>query len=250
MPELPSSEIVLVVLVVFLVAGIVKGVVGLGFPTVSLGLLTATFGHKEALVLILVPTLLTNVWQGLTGGNLRALWPRMWPLLFMLCIFSWFGAGILATADSRILTAIFGLLLAVYAVIALTTPAIGAPGRHERWLSPLIGGVTGFLGGMTGAFSVPAVPYLQALGLSRDQLIQSMGILFMVATLALGTGLAGNSLLKVDLGLTSAIGLVPAFAGMTVGRHVRRRIPEEKFRRVFLYALLLLGVYIGASALF
>ena len=64
-------ESVAIVAAVLLLAGFVKGVVGLGLPTVSLGLLTAVFGLKAAIALMLVPSFATNVVQGLTGGALK-----------------------------------------------------------------------------------------------------------------------------------------------------------------------------------
>jgi hypothetical protein len=112
-----------------------------------------------------------------------------------------------------------------------------------------MGAVTGFFSGLTGSFTFPGIAYIQALGFSRDHLIQAMGIVFMVSTIALGLGLAGNGLLSRDLGIASLAGMVPAFLGMFAGQRLHRRIPETQFRRVLLGALLVLGIYIGVNAL-
>jgi uncharacterized membrane protein YfcA len=112
----------------------------------------------------------------------------------------------------------------------------------------IAGCINGFFGGMTGAFAVPGVPYLQALGLQRDQLIQAMGILFTLSTVALAVGLGGQKLLTYDLGLASVLAVVPALIGMAVGQVLRRRIPEAVFRKVFLSALIVLGGYIVLRA--
>jgi uncharacterized membrane protein YfcA len=102
---------------------------------------------------------------------------------------------------------------------------------------------------MTGSFVVPGVLYLQALGLTRDMLIQAMGLLFTLSTLALAAALGGNDLLSRDLGLWSAAAVAPALLGMALGQRVRRALPEERFRRIFFAALLVLGAYIVAGAL-
>jgi uncharacterized membrane protein YfcA len=132
----------------------------------------------------------------------------------------------------------------IYAIIGLAGLRLSLAPRQEVWAGPLIGAMNGVLTGMTGSYVVPGVMFLQAIGLPRDQLVQAMGMLFLVSTLALGIALGGNDFLTVELGGLSAIALLPALAGMALGQRIRRRMPEDLFRRVFLAALLLLGLYI------
>jgi hypothetical protein len=243
-----SPEAIAIVTAVFLVAGLVKGVVGMGLPTVSLGLLALAFGPKEAIALMLVPSLVTNIWQGVTGGALMVLLKRLWSLLAMVCVGVWFGAGILERADAGYVSGGLGLILVVYAAISLMTPQMGSPGRREIWLSPLLGGVNGILTGLTGTFVVPGVPYLQALGLDRIALVQAMGILFTTSTIALAVSLSGHDLLPRELGLLSAIALAPALVGMVGGQWVRRKISESLFRTILYWSLALLGAFLAVRA--
>ena len=120
---------------------------------------------------------------------------------------------------------------------------------NARWLGPLAGITNGILTGLTGSFVVPGVLYLQALGLTRDQLVQAMGILFTISTLAVGAALGGARLLSVDLGLTSAIGLLPALLGMWAGQRLRHRLSETRFKQVFFASLLLVGGYLMLKGL-
>ena len=78
MSPLPSLELFVIITVVFLVSGFVKGVIGLGLPSVSLALLVATLGLKPAMAILVLPALLTNVWQGISGGFLKDIIKRMW----------------------------------------------------------------------------------------------------------------------------------------------------------------------------
>lgn len=232
----------------FLLAGLVKGVIGLGVPTVSLALLTATLGLQPAMALLLFPAFITNLWQGLVGGHLRVLLRRTWSLLLMVCLGTWLGVALLARLDTALLAALLGLLLCLYSALSLTRPQVPPPGRHEGWLSPAVGAVNGVLTGMTGSFVVPGVLYLQALGLARDALIQAMGLLFTVSTLALGLALGERDFLSGDLALLSAAAVAPALVGMLLGQQVRRRLSEPAFRKLFFVALFLLGAYIVAGA--
>ena len=244
-----TTETLLIVGGTFLLAGFVKGVIGLGVPTVSLALLTVTLGMKPAMALLLLPSLVTNLWQAFAGGHFIAIVRRTWTLLLARCLATGAGVQLLARTDTVVLSALLGGLLCAYAVPGLTRPQIPAPGRHETWLSPLVGVVNGVLTGLTGSFVVPGVPYLQALGLGRDALVQAMGIMFTVSTLALAVSLSGQSLLPGELWLLSLAAVLPALVGMVLGQAVRRLLSEALFRRVFFISLVILGLYMVASAL-
>jgi len=233
----------------FFLAGTVKGVIGLGLPTISLALLTVAFDLTTAMALLLVPSFATNLWQAMVGGNGMAIARRLWPFLLMATVCVWTGAAALTRVDLNLLSALLGLLLMVYAAFGLGGMRITIQSRREAWAGALIGAANGMLTGMTGSFVVPGVMFLQAIGLPRDMLIQAMGILFTVSTLALGIALGANDLLTSDNGLMSASGVLPAVIGMTVGQQVRHHMSEQFFRRVFFGALLVLGIYIAAGAL-
>jgi len=248
MQSLWTPESLAIVGATFLLAGFSKGVVGLGLPSVSVGLLAATLGLKEAVALMLIPSIATNIWQALVGGALVALTRRLWALLLAACIGTWIGVGFLARVDSTILTGVLGLLLVSHASFSLATPQIPAPGKREAWMSPFFGLAAGLSTGLTGTFVVPGVLYLQSLGLSRDNLVQAMGICFTLATVALAVSLTGHSLMTPGLAGLSTAALLPAALGMWAGQHLRRRLPEALFRKVFFCALLLLGLYLAGRS--
>ncbi len=233
----------------FALAGLVKGVVGLGLPTVSLALLAIAFDLPTAMALLLVPSFVTNVWQGLRGGYLADLLLRLWPMLLLAAIGIGFGGLALRRVDLGWLTALLGLLLIAYAGSGLSGLRLQLTPRQERWCGPLIGSINGVLTGMTGSFVVPGVLYLQAIGLPRDQLVQAMGLLFALSTLALGLSLRSVEMLRLaELGW-SALALLPAVLGMLVGQQLRRRLSESRFRQLLMWTLLLLGAYILLRAL-
>jgi len=233
----------------FLLAGTVKGVIGLGLPTVSLALLTVAIDLPSAMALLLVPSFVTNLWQAVVGGNGRAILRRLWPFLLMATVTVWLGATALTRVDLSLLSALLGVLLVVYATANLAGFRFTITVPQEAWVGPLVGSANGILTGMTGSFVVPGVLFLQAIGLPRDRLIQAMGMLFTASTLALAVALQGNDLLTIELGKFSAAALLPAIAGMVLGQRIRQRLSEDLFRRVFFISLLMLGAYIIASAL-
>lgn len=244
-----DGETVLLVVGTFLLAGAIKGVIGLGLPTVSLALLTVAIGLPQAMALLLVPSFVTNLWQALVGGNGMAILRRLWPFLLLATGTVWIGAMALTRIELSWLSALLGLLLMIYATVSLAGYRLAIGGGREGWVGTVAGAANGVLTGMTGSFVVPGVMFLQAIGLPRDTLVQAMGILFTASTVALGLALQGNSLLTPELGGMSAAALLPALAGMVLGQKVRRRLPEKAFQRVFFVSLLLLGGYILVGAL-
>ena len=233
----------------FLLAGAVKGVTGLGLPTVSLALLTVAYDLPTAMALLLAPSFVTNFWQAIVGGNGKAILRRLWPFLLMATVTVWIGAAALTRVNLSLLTALLGVLLVTYAVVNLGGIRLTIPARHEAWAGPLIGSANGVLTGMTGSFVVPGVMFLQAIGLSRDTLIQAMGMLFTASTVALAVALQKSNFLTIEQGLLSAGAVLPAIAGMILGQRIRNVLSEPLFRKVFFVALLVLGTYIIASAL-
>ena len=228
----------------FFLAGSVKGVIGLGLPTVSLAILTIVFDLTTAMALLLLPSFLTNLWQALSGGKLGLLLRQLWPMFLTATITIWVGALALTRVNLSWLSALLGVLLIIYSLLSLFGVQWRIASDNKTSIGLLSGSLNGILTGMTGSFVVPGVMYLQAIGLTRDLLIQAMGILFTLSTLSLAVALQSNNLLSFQLGVYSSLAVVPAVIGMVLGRKIRQRLSESLFRRVFFIALLLLGIYI------
>lgn len=238
-----------VIIAIFVIAGLVKGVTGLGLPTVSLGLLVAILDLPTAMALLLVPSFAANLWQAAVGGHARDVFFRIWPFLLAACSTVWIGALALDHVDIAYLSALLGMLLIIYASVGLLGVQLSIARAREKRLGVVFGLVNGVLTGMTGSFTVPGVMFLQAIGLPRDKLIQAMGMLFLASTVALALALGGNSRLTWELGGLSALSVIPAGFGIVLGQKVRSRLSERLFRKIFLAALLLLGLYVTVRAL-
>lgn len=235
--------------VVFILAGLVKGVIGLGLPTIAVGLLSLAMVPAQAAALMLVPSLLTNVWQIAAGPNLWPLTRRLATLLAGIAIGTVAGSGIITGAGASHASVALGIVLVIYAGLGLSPLTLRVPARAEPWLSPVVGLATGIVSAGTGIFVMPSVPYLQAIGLEKDDLVQALGITFLVATVALGLGLAREGVLPAELALASLAMLVPALLGMWIGQILRSRISPAMFRTVFLVGLMLLGAHLAARPL-
>jgi uncharacterized membrane protein YfcA len=179
----------LLVIATFMLAGLIKGIIGLGLPTVAMGLLGLAMAPSQAAALLIIPATLTNLWQLAFGGHLKGLIKRLWPMLLTIFLGTGIGTLWIGMAGGHWVVRGLGAALLLYALSGLLLPTLSVNPRHEGWLGPVCGLITGIITAATGVFVIPAVPYLQALGLSRDELVQALGLSFTVSTLALAGGL-------------------------------------------------------------
>lgn len=227
---------------VFLLAGTVKGVIGLGLPTISVALLGMVLLPGKVAAILVLPAFLTNVWQVWSGPDLWGLTRRLSGLLAGLFLTTLVSARIVIAADPVLIAAFLGTVLTTYALFGLTRGRREVPRRREPWMSPLVGIATGIINGSTGIFMVPMSPYMQALEMDKDELVQSLGLGALAATSGLAAGLGLHGGFTGDLVPAIAIALAASFAGMALGRTVRDRLSLEVFRRSVLIGLLCFGI--------
>lgn len=233
----------------FLLAGFVKGVIGLGLPTVSIGLLGLLMTPAQAAAILVVPSLVTNVWQAAVGGTLLALARRLWPLLAGTCIGTVIGVALLPRDDNGRATVWLGLALAIYAVLGLVKVQFSVPRHAETWLGLLVGTATGAITVATGIFVMPGTPYLQSMQFDRDRLVQALGLSFTVSTITLAAALAYTGHVQKSLAWPSIVALAAALVGMGLGQLTRGRIKAETFRLCFFVGLMLLGIHLALRGL-
>lgn len=234
----------------FLLAGFVKGMVGLGLPPVAMGLLSLVMAPVQAAALLVVPAFVTNVWQLVAGPRFGVLLRRLWPMLAASVVGTLVAAAILHGHYGVQATVFLGLALIAYAAVGLAALKLHVPPAMERWLGPVIGAATGLVTAATAVSSFPSAPYLSALGLTKDDLIQALGLSFTVSTVALAVALAGGGALSLNMAGISLLALVPAGIGMVLGGWVRGRVSERVFRRCFFLGLLALGLHLALRPLF
>lgn len=239
----PPSLVALAV-AVFVLAGFIKGVIGLGLPTISMGLLSLVMPPAQAAALLVLPSLLTNVWQ-IAGAGWWALLRRLTTLLIGLCVGVALGVLGFGGIGGPAAGVLLGVALAAYAALGLAAWRPRIDPRTEGWASPLAGLLTGVITAATGVFVIPAVPYLQALGLAKDDLVRALGLSFLVATVALAVGLRHEGAFGMAQLAASLLAVPPALIGMGVGQWLRGRLAPEVFRRCFLVGLLLLGLWLA-----
>lgn len=240
--KLVSDQVYIYLLLIFILAGFVKGVTGMGLPTVAMGLLGMFMPLPFAAALLVIPSFVTNVWQLFTGPSVKLIISRLWLMMLLIVAGTVAASSLLISINPAWSAFGLGVALIVYAAFALVSPSLTVSQASEKWLSPVIGGITGVITGATGVFVMPAVPFLQSLRFTKDELVQALGLSFTVSTVALAAGLYLHDVLRIEQFSLSFMSIFPALAGMWLGQKVRARISAIRFRQCFLMFLIVLGI--------
>ena len=237
-----SSPDIAILIAVFMLAGLVKGATGLGLPTIAMGLLGAWFPPATAAAILILPALLTNVWQMASGPDLVAIVRRHFMMYLFAVLGTLLAIRIITNANTRVATALLGLTLVSYAIVGLSGWRLVIRGRPEFWLGQVVALVSGILNGATGVFVIPSAPYLQAVHRDKDEFVQAIAVSAFVFAVALALGLGLNSALDPGILVSGTVALFAAIGGMTIGQVLRARLASAAFQNLVFAGLLALGV--------
>ena len=240
----------LVIAAAFIVAGIAKGAIGIGLPPIAIGIMTLSLPLGDALAILTFPTLLTNLFQAFYGGRFLVLL-RRFGVMSAAAVMGVLGAGMtLGKLGSPGMIGWLGALLVLYASLALFAWRPVMPrARRAVGEGPLIGLASGIVAGVTGMAAVPFLPYMQSLQITRNDLVQGLGIIFLFIMLAVAATLVHQNIFTTANAIGSVAALAPTFAGVWIGQKVRNRASPEAFRKIFLFGMLVLGLNMALNLL-
>lgn len=222
--------------------GVVKGALGVGLPLVAVPLLSLIIPAPQAIGLLVVPVLVSNVLQARQGGRLAFAIRRFGPLMAGQLV-----ATLLAVHWSQQLS-VKGLNIAIAltvisaVVIMVLQPSGEIPARHQRWVGPVVGAVAGAMGGLSSLTGPLLITYLMALRLGREEFVGSISIIYLFGAVPMYAAMLWwDRFGWAEVGW-SCLGLLPVYVGMKLGGRLRGRMSEELFRRALLGFLTLLSV--------
>lgn len=246
---MPDLSLIAFASAVLLLAGTVKGLIGLGMPTVALALLTLQIDARSALALVVVPMLLSNVWQFWRGpdriGCIRQHWRYAVILILFVAATVWFSQS----APDRLLRGVLGVLVLVFCVFSWRNMVPPIPSHRVGLFEGVSAAIAGLVGGLTGAWAPPLVMYLTGLRLERDAFVQTLGLLITAGSVSVFVMfIAVGHSSGPDLAVSTFL-LIPALIGFSVGEYLRHRTDPEQFKTLFLAAFSILGAYLVVGAL-
>ena len=242
--------LLVIIALAVLLGGFVKGVVAIGLPIVSIGVLSSVMDAHLALGIIMFPLLFTNLWQMLLAGRPLEVVHRFWPLIAAMLVCIWVGTHLVTRLPGGSLYGFIGAAVVLFTTVNYFTPNWRLPARSERWASPIAGALGGLLGGISTIWGPPLTMLFIMIRLPKEAFIQATGTIWFAASIPLLLGYRQNGILDDSTAVLSLAACLPSFLGLWIGTWLRGKIAQESFRKVLLIAFFLIGLNLIRRALF
>lgn len=238
-----SYLLLIYVLAVAVAAGVVKGMVGFALPMILISGMTLVLQPDVALATLILPTLVTNLWQSLRQGVRSALQTVKRFKVFLLCglVLLVISAQFVRVLEPRVLFGFIGGLVVVFVAMQIT----GWRTKHVQQsvrVEIAAGALAGFTGGLSGVWGPPTVAYLTALNTPKQEQMRAQGVIYGLGAVALAGAHVQTGVLRAEtLPLTLAI-LPFTLAGVWIGFKLQDRIDQKTFRTATLLVLVVAGL--------
>ena len=244
-----TPETVAITICVFLLAGTIKGIVGIGLPTTALSLMTLFLEPRTAIALVLVPMTISNLWQVHRSGHIRRTARRYLPFMLALVVTIAIALGATREVNAAVLLGCLGAAILIFVAVSLSKWAPQIPERHDRSAQLVAGGLAGMMGGLTAVWAPPMAVYLASRDAGKDEFVRATGLLIFFGSLPLAAGYVLQGFVTWSTFLTSIALLIPTFIGFAIGERLRGYLSETGFRKVLLGFFFVMGVNLLRRAL-
>ncbi len=224
--------------------GFAKGVIGFALPLIALSAMGSFLPYDVAVALLILPTLVSNVFQSLRNG-LGAAWGSLrvyWRLNLILALSIGLSAQLVVALPDRLLFGTLGAAISGFGISQLAGWRPSFPAARRGAVEASVGLVGGFFGGIAGIWGPPVVMYLLAAGAPRVEMIRAQALSFLLGSLVLIAAHLRSGVLDGLTAPMSAWLVPPTLAAMFAGYLVQDRLDQERFRRVTLYVLVAAGL--------
>ena len=227
-----------------LFAGFAKGVVGFGMPMIMISGLGSILPAEIALAALILPTFATNAVQSFRDGvgAAKAVVRRFWIYILMMVAFLASSAQLVSLVPGTMLYLVICVPIIAFALFQLAGWRLRLNPVHRLRDEMVLGGVAGFVGGISGIWGPPLVAYLVAIDAEKREAIRTQGVIFGIGAVALVIAHLRSGVLNTSTLPLSAAAIAPALAGLWLGTLLHKRMPQTTFRRAMLVVLALAGL--------
>jgi len=237
------SEIILLVIVgTYFIAGLIKGTLGIGFPTAAIALTATVVDARTAIATVVIPMCLINAWQIYRSGHLTEVLVKNWRLVITMVITIAVFSVVSIDVPIRWLTLMLGVFVSSFAILSLWRSPPPLPARFDSLAQLVTGAVSGVIGGLAGIWAPPIIVYLTSRRVSNAEFVQTVGVLLFIGSFILIAGYVQNGMVHSGNALFSTALLLPAIAGFAVGEQLRKKIANDTFQKLVLLFFLILGI--------
>ena len=227
------------IVVIFLVAAIVKGFLGIGLPAAAMAFLTLIMPPTEAIPLLWLSILATNSLQFARASDRLAIAREYWLFAAAIMISIFIASIFIADYPTGLLTGAIGVAMVLFSLNLLLGIKLKiGPGRSWHLGFGILAGV---LGGISSIWSPIVAMYLVARDASKEKFIGTTGFLFLAGALPLGAGQLVAGILTLPVFIKSVLALCVVLVGFRMGEKLRDKVSQELFRKAVLIAFFLMG---------
>lgn len=244
------ASLLMIAMVVYFLAGIIKGTLGIGFPTAAVSMMAQFTDARTAITIVIMPMLFTNLWQVIRGRRFLSVIRQVWLLLLFMVIFIAIFAQLSSMVQADALAAVLGSIVALYALHSLFSQPLVLPEKWDKPAQISAGVAAGIMGGMVSVWAPPVLIYLSARRLPKDLFVATAGVILLLGTCVLFFSYVQNGLLGYGLFLVSVLLIVPSLLGFSVGELIRKRLSARKFERLLLWFFFIMGLNLIRRAVF
>ncbi len=222
--------------------GLIKGTLGVGTPLLTVPLMALVLPAQLAVILMVMPVVVANVWQAFKAGRLHAAAVRFWPVFVAILIGTYGGVAILATIDERSLLLVVGTVVIAAAILQSSSYRLRLPPSLEKPCGVLFGLASGVVGGLSSMFGPMLIIYLVSIpGLDKERFVATISFLYISCVIPWVAMLAWFGILDQKLVLLSSLATLPVVVGLFVGEALRKGVSDARFRKMVLVVLLVSG---------
>src|SRR5262245_18859848 len=204
---------------------------------------------KAAVVLLIVPNIVMDgiqfTRQGVELGRIR----RLALLLVFGAVGTVVGTRLLVLLPPAIVLGALGAFLLIFVALDVAHLSPRIPPGWEPWIAPVVGLVTGVVGGITNVPGTPLAVYFYALGMDKREFVRAVTFSFLVYKLVQLGAVAYYGLLTWSLLVLSFVLTAVALAGFAGGLLVQDRLEQRTFNRLVLVFVAGLGFWLVLRAI-
>jgi uncharacterized protein len=226
----------------FLLGGSVKGALGVGLPLVAVPVLSLWIPSPQAIGMMVVPVLSSNLWQAVDGGRLLQSLRRFRAMITVQIIATVLTVRMTLALSASQMNVLLACVLLLGVAIMAFEPTLRVSPHREEAVGAGVGLFSGLLGGVSSLTGPLVITYLLSLKIDRDTFVASISVIYLSAALPLyGAMLWFHRIALTDIAL-SGLAMLPMAAGLLLGKMLRQRLAEVVFRKLLLVFLTLIAV--------
>jgi len=242
------AAVIAVIVVMLVMAGMTKGLIGIGMPIVAVPFLNLVVDLPTTVAILSVPLVISNIPQALEGDKIGVVVHRLLPVFCGLVVGVVGGVYLLASVRVDLLKPIVGGILIVVVLLMLLSPHLVVRREHEKYLGPIAGTIGGILGGLAALPGPFVFVYILALGLSKDRFVQYSSMFLVVAATLMTVSLGGMGALGWADVLGSSLAVIPILVGMKLGTGLMTLVSPAVFRTLILAVVMISGLHMIAGS--